>query len=69
MGDLQAEPGLLSRAFKGPRTLSLSNLLDIGIEDIDKLIDKDANVAQAALADIAGIPGGVWWPGTLWVTH
>jgi hypothetical protein len=34
------EPGLLSRAFKSTRTLSLSNLLDLGIEDIDKLVLK-----------------------------
>jgi len=30
----------LSRAFKSTRTLSLSNLLDLGIEDIDKLVLK-----------------------------
>lgn len=32
------ELGLLSRAFKSTRTLSLSNLLDLGIEDIDKRV-------------------------------
>uniref|UniRef100_A0A7S3R8N0 Translation initiation factor eIF2B subunit beta n=1 Tax=Dunaliella tertiolecta TaxID=3047 RepID=A0A7S3R8N0_DUNTE len=50
------EPGLLSRAFKSNRTLSLSNLLDLGIEDIEKRVVEENDAAAAALADA---PGGV----------
>lgn len=56
----QAEPGLLSRALgkAGARTLSLSNLLDIGIKDIDELVLKEADAEAAALS---GEARGAWW--------